>query len=74
MIKIKELVKKLLENVEDNEWQFHYLTENRYCEYCIKDDEVYQGDQKEHHVGCQFIALVDETKRYLKENKKFKSK
>lgn len=60
----KELIKRLLSMVRKNEWQYHHAAENPYCPFCVTDDEWWD-DQKEHHPGCEYIALVAEAEEYL---------
>jgi hypothetical protein len=67
LMKPVEIVGKLLTIVKANEWQYRNAAENRYCPYCATDDEQW-CDQREHHEGCQFVAIVTEAEQWLKNN------
>lgn len=60
----KELIAKLLEMVKSNEWQTRHAAENKYCPYCANDNDAWD-DQREHHAGCQFVAIVAEAEKFL---------
>lgn len=62
-----EIIRKLLEIAEDNEWQIHHAAENHYCQYCIEDKDWWT-DQFYHNDNCRFVAAVNAAKKYLQEH------
>lgn len=63
----KELIEKLLNIVKAGEWQIHHAAENTYCPFCVTEDESWE-DQKVHHEGCEFVALVSAANEWLANN------
>lgn len=58
------LVNRLLKIVQDNEWSIRHAAENRYCPYCEEPADAWT-DQKEHHTGCGWVAIVAEAQAFL---------
>jgi len=62
-----ELIKKLLEIAEDNEWQTHNAAENQYCQYCYNID-LRWDDQCYHNSGCKWVEVVTAARKYLQKH------
>lgn len=55
----------LYKNALDSEWQIHHAAENRYCPYCAHKNLDNWRDQAEHHVGCEYVKMMEEAKKIL---------
>jgi hypothetical protein len=60
----EDLLKNLLELLEEREWSHHNAAENTYCLDCMTEDERWD-DQISHHDGCEFVAVVKAARRML---------
>ena len=58
----KVLVRKLIDMLIGKEWAYRHAAENRYCPECANEDDAYV-DQKYHHEGCEFVALINEARK-----------
>lgn len=68
------ILRWLLQNAKNNEWQTRHAAENTYCPYCADiyfvrktrarrvDDYT---DQKDHHPDCEYVKMVAEAERLL---------
>ena len=60
--KIRPLIDWLIQNAEANEWQSRHAAENSYCQYCADDSDDW-NDQKTHHGGCEYVAMMTEIRK-----------
>jgi hypothetical protein len=60
----EELIREMADMLACTEWQTRHAAENTYCPWCAGDDDDWK-DQKRHHDGCKFVAVMEAAKMRL---------